>query len=159
MLLLFKPHLIRDTTHPECPGGLHMLLLSLIVLPSLHCCLVLPQIFNSSFALTSSSLLAQIHRETCLNLPRTLGHIYWKVAQLNLGIERSWGRFRLFGPEFIDDLNYQSITLMIYDSKRLAIWFIPCLSPHTVSYILQGQSQDFQGQGHLWSHHHPYHCE
>lgn len=86
--MLFKPHLTRDTKHSECTGGMH-LLLSLISLSSLHYCLVSLQMFITSFALISSSLLAQLHRETSLKLPRTLGHIYWKVAQLNLGTDLS----------------------------------------------------------------------
>lgn len=66
-----------------------MLLLSLTSLPSLHCYLGFPQMFNTSFALFSFSLLRQLHSEICLNLPRTLGHIYWKVVQLNLGKDPS----------------------------------------------------------------------
>ena len=48
-----------------------------------------PQTFITSFALSSVFLLTQLHSEICLNLPRTLGHIYWKVVQLNLGIDPS----------------------------------------------------------------------
>lgn len=66
-----------------------MLLLSLISLPSLHCYLGFPQTFITSFALSSVFLLTQLHSEICLNLLRTLGHIYWEVVQLNLGIDPS----------------------------------------------------------------------
>ena len=86
----------------------YMLLRSLTSLPSLHSYLDFPQMFNTSSALFSFSLLRQLHSEICLNLPRTLGRIYWKVVQLNLCIDPSWGWSRLFGQESIDDLNYQT---------------------------------------------------
>lgn len=47
------------------------------------------------------------------------------------------GDFFNLVPGFTADLNYQTVTLLIYDTGKLTNWFIPYSSLKTVSYILQ----------------------
>lgn len=124
-VMLFKSHLIRYTTHPECPGGLYVF----NVFDKLNLVFIAVQIVPRYSLPLLLCLLPPtcLHGEACLNLPRALGRIYWKVTPLGLSGDPNWGWFLFFVLEFIDALNYQSITVVIYDSKRLNIWFIPCL--------------------------------